>query len=452
MAEDLVQQQQQLAFFISGFGTPSSSLPQVHSSVSVVPAMGSVVSAYFMQKCEAAAVHTSITGAQLNQALPQHSNTCLRSAVASPPFSAAPENPIKSADFGINVDPQAKQILPTSQAPSQISNTPLHSSAQVSHLFDAHSSITPPKTSSLGQNVDFPIILDEDLVIAPPFNVVNNTTRGIPESQHQQNSPTVFSQQNSFLHTSQCTLAEKVLPTFSAPVISVAAGAQGSKADFVQYSTPPITSTKTPPITPKAQSAKALDIVAIPSHKTGHNANHPLSNPTASFQPVVTISPQGPGHSSVHVGNSDITVPADNKSFANEVSYAVLVDPIATGEINNAIQEVFGTPSTIPPNHNPGSTSSSHIMTRSNPQIHSSSVESVVPCSVSSKSKKNAAKNKPMHHSTSFYIQHNPTPSSSRSLPHFKQRFHNQFDLIANWENDGEGETGIFLGNLMMIL
>ncbi|KAM7469071.1 hypothetical protein LguiA_007254 [Lonicera macranthoides] len=143
------------------------------------------------------------------------------------------------------------------------------------------------------------------------------------------------------------------------------------------------------------------DIVAIPSHKTGHNANHPLSNPTASFQPVVTISPQGAGHSFIHVGNYDITIPADNKSSANEVSNVVLVDPITAREINNAIQEVFGTPSTIPPNHNQGSTSSSHTMTSSNPQIHSSSVES---------------------------------------------RFHNQFDPIANWEDDGEGENWDIFG------
>ena len=160
-----------------------------------------------------------------------------------------------------------------------------------------------------------------------------------------------------------------------------------------------------------------------------------------------------------------------------EVCYAIQVDSNTAGAINHAIEEVFGPPS---PNnvlnpqlnhndkqhnqHSPGtehmvpltanhfSPSHNHLTptplhygssSSASSHKHSTSVESVVPCSVSSSKKQSKdVKNKPMHHSTSFYMQHTPTPSSNRSLSHntFKKRFHNQFDPLSHWEGDGEGE------------
>ena len=84
-----------------------------------------------------------------------------------------------------------------------------------------------------------------------------------------------------------------------------------------------------------------------------------------------------------------------------------------------AIKEVFGSQSPTN-NHNP------------------SQSDYAVPYSFSSKQQRKSDKHKPMHHSTSFYTQHSPTPSINRSLPSshntfkLKHRHHNQFDPISD--------------------
>ncbi|KAM7464796.1 hypothetical protein LguiB_012358 [Lonicera macranthoides] len=94
-----------------------------------------------------------------------------------------------------------------------------------------------------------------------------------------------------------------------------------------------------------------------------------------------------------------------------------------------------------------------HNIQLSSASLHSSSKETVVPCSFSPKKNKTDFKSK--NHSTSFYKQNTPTPSINRSLSisnnTFKNkiRFQNQFDPISDlhWEDDGEGENWNCLGS-----
>ncbi|KAM7460800.1 hypothetical protein LguiA_028921 [Lonicera macranthoides] len=94
-----------------------------------------------------------------------------------------------------------------------------------------------------------------------------------------------------------------------------------------------------------------------------------------------------------------------------------------------------------------------HNIQLSSASLHSSSKETVVPCSFSPKKNKTDFKSK--NHSTSFYKQNTPTPSINRSLSisnnTFKNKilFQNQFDPISDlhWEDDGEGENWNCLGS-----
>ncbi|KAM7509733.1 hypothetical protein LguiB_008608 [Lonicera macranthoides] len=92
-------------------------------------------------------------------------------------------------------------------------------------------------------------------------------------------------------------------------------------------------------------------------------------------------------------------------------------------------------------------------MQSSSTKQHCSTGETVVPCSLYPKNQNNPAKSQ--IHSSSFYKQKTPTPSTNRSLPipsnsfKNKHRFHNQYDPISDlhWEGDGEGENWDILGS-----
>lgn len=132
-------------------------------------------------------------------------------------------------------------------------------------------------------------------------------------------------------------------------------------------------------------------------------------------------------------------------SLANEVNYVVQVDPITAGDINHAIHEAFGTPSTISPHSTQGITSSSHQMINSNPQIHTSSVESVVPCSISSKSKKKAT-------ITHLKTASPPLPTDLFPTTHLNTCFTTSLTQLLLGNVMVKVKAGISLGIMKMIL